>query len=218
MAGAEAIATLRRLWIEGGADWHHSCHGTLRRRVSSQLESLSVGRRRGDEANISTESGAAKAKARVSRPDEFEQRPNNSEAATCKGPKTPGSCDPLQVAALMRTGRFKRGDRVLRRRDFQRIGRVGRRRATPFFAVLIASANGEVGVERSRLGMMVGRRVGNAVARNRVKRAVREWFRHHRGEFEECVEVVVIARRGAAELSTREIGKILKELLLPGKR
>jgi len=67
-----------------------------------------------------------------------------------------------------------------------------------------------------RLGVTVSRRVGNAVVRNRVKRGVREWFRHKRGELEEPLEVVVIARQAASKLSAMEISNELNGLLKGG--
>ena len=59
----------------------------------------------------------------------------------------------------------------------------------------------------------MSRRVGNAVVRNRVKRAIREWFRHSRSELEEGVDIVVIARQGAAEQGVDEIARELSRLL-----
>ena len=57
---------------------------------------------------------------------------------------------------------------------------------------------------RSRLGVTVSRRIGNAVARNRVKRRVRECFRKViRDRLPAGTSIVVIARGGAAAL---EIG------------
>ena len=54
---------------------------------------------------------------------------------------------------------------------------------------------------RASLGLVVSRKVGNAVARNRVKRRVRDWFRRNRAVLgSDGVDLVVIARRGAAEL------------------
>ena len=63
---------------------------------------------------------------------------------------------------------------------------------------------------RARLGVTVSRKVGNAVTRNRVKRGIREWFRHHEGPLEG--DVVVIARPGAGELSPEETRRELGEL------
>lgn len=51
---------------------------------------------------------------------------------------------------------------------------------------------------RSCLGLVVGRRVGGAASRNRVKRCVREWFRRSREAFPEAMDIVVIARARAA--------------------
>jgi len=57
---------------------------------------------------------------------------------------------------------------------------------------------------QAHLGLAVRRRVGNAVARNRVKRRIREWFREARADLPPETDWVVIARSGAAELASRE--------------
>lgn len=59
------------------------------------------------------------------------------------------------------------------------------------------------GGNRKRLGLTVSRKVGNAVVRNRVKRRVRAWFREARSTFPGAWDIVVIARRQAAELEFR---------------
>jgi ribonuclease P protein component len=82
-------------------------------------------------------------------------------------------------------------------RDFQRVNRTGTRRAAAHFVAVVAPSRGDVG---PKLGLAVSRRVGNAVARNRVKRRVREWFREMRAELPPATDWVVIARAGAAEL------------------
>jgi ribonuclease P protein component len=66
--------------------------------------------------------------------------------------------------------------------------------------------------EGSRLGLVVSRRVGGAVVRNRVKRVVREWFRRNRAAFPGDLELVVIARSEAAKLSTGEAWRELSAL------
>ena len=66
-------------------------------------------------------------------------------------------------------------------------------------------------VASPRLGITVSRKVGNAVARNQIKRRVREWFRHSRGQLAPGCQLVVIGRRGAAQLSGAEMAKSLDD-------
>jgi len=63
-----------------------------------------------------------------------------------------------------------------------------------------------------KLGLAVSRRVGNAVARNRVKRHVREWFRRNRDKLPPATDWVVIARKGAAELAAAALASELGRL------
>ena len=96
------------------------------------------------------------------------------------------------------TGRFRRTDRLLHSRDFQRIIAGGRRRESRSFVVFIYRDGSR------RIGITVSKKVGNAVIRNHIKRQIREWFR---GAKERCgnVEIVVIARPPARGLPTAVI-------------
>ena len=59
--------------------------------------------------------------------------------------------------------------------------------------------------EGSRMGVTVSRRVGVAVARNRVKRRVREFFRLHRNELQPPSDIVIVDRAGADSLSFKDV-------------
>ncbi len=64
----------------------------------------------------------------------------------------------------------------------------------------------------ARLGMAVSRRVSTrAVERNRIKRLIRESFRHHRARLP-AVDVLVIAHRGAAGQPARVLRDELEQL------
>lgn len=80
----------------------------------------------------------------------------------------------------------------LRRGDFQRVTAEGIKVSARHFQVFVRE-RGDGG--RTRLGITVTRRVGNAVRRNRIKRLVREWFRQRSDELGSC-DLVVIAKRG----------------------
>ena len=124
-----------------------------------------------------------------------------------------------------KTGGFKPSDRLLDGRDFQRVLRAGRRRSLPELVVVTTATRttgrsdargagrGAHPGPTSRLGITVGRKAGPSVQRNRFKRRVREWFRHHRGELATPVDIVVIARRPAVDLSLAELGDRLSRLL-----
>ncbi len=101
-------------------------------------------------------------------------------------------------------------DRVRSRRDYQRLSRRGRRHRVGHF-VLVAGEGWDA--PRTRLGLTVSRKVGNAVARNRVKRRIREWFRRERTVLREGRDLIVIARPGAAELDVATTHEELRELL-----
>lgn len=105
--------------------------------------------------------------------------------------------------------RLRRSMRLRNPRDFQRVNHTGTRRSSTHFVAVIAPARGDVA---PKLGLAVSRRVGNAVARNRVKRRVREWFRRSRGELPPATDWVLIARSGAAELDSRSIHAELAQL------
>jgi ribonuclease P protein component len=114
--------------------------------------------------------------------------------------------------------RFPRAVRLRSSRDYQRISGRSHRIRTPHFTVLISDDQkpGTI-VAGARLGLTASRKVGNAVARNRVKRRIREWFRRHDVIREMALDVVVIARVGAAVLSSREIGAELSGVARCGR-
>jgi len=88
--------------------------------------------------------------------------------------------------------RFRPDDRLHHKRDFDRIHSAGIRLPGRHFT-LIATPSA---LERSRLGVALGRKVGNAVVRNRARRRLREVFRRQRGMLPGSFDVVVVGRPG----------------------
>jgi ribonuclease P protein component len=52
----------------------------------------------------------------------------------------------------------------------------------------------ENGLNESRLAVVIGRKYGNAVKRNRFKRLVREFFRLWKDKFVVCLDIVFLAK------------------------
>lgn len=102
-----------------------------------------------------------------------------------------------------------RRERLLRPSDFQAVLRSGRRARDPYFVV--ATRANDTG--RARLGVTVSRRVSlKAVVRNRIKRQIRESFRHTKPDLP-GTDIVVVAYGPAATAANTELKKSLVTLL-----
>jgi ribonuclease P protein component len=96
--------------------------------------------------------------------------------------------------------------RLSRSAEFDRVYRKGRS-AGARHLVLYAFPRERDGADESegaRLGVSVGRRVGGAVARNRVKRLLREAFWSLESSLADDRDWVIVARAEAAALAERD--------------
>ncbi len=98
--------------------------------------------------------------------------------------------------------------RLRRSADFDRVRREGRTWSHPLF-VLIAAPN-PMGV--TRIGVVAGRRVGRAVARNRAKRLLREAARHLHPHLATGWDLVLIARPPILTVKGPQVEAALEEL------
>jgi ribonuclease P protein component len=86
------------------------------------------------------------------------------------------------------------GDRDLflkRNRDIEYAKKHGRRISTAFFNMMICATD----VSGTRVGIVVGKRFGGAVSRNRVKRLFRELTRQVHGQLLQGHALVVFPKR-----------------------
>lgn len=91
----------------------------------------------------------------------------------------------------MRDESFPREARVLRRPEFDAVFGEGRSRADDRI-IVYARPRPEGGP--ARIGLVVGRKYGNAVDRNSWKRRFREAFRRRRGDLPDAYDFVVLPR------------------------
>lgn len=106
--------------------------------------------------------------------------------------------------------RLQPWERLRHRHEYQRVFQHGTKQVSSAFILYVLPTSGP----RSRLGLAVSKRVGKAVARNQVKRRTREFFRRHKAQLDPTCDVVVVARRKAAEVphaeSTRQFLTLLR--------
>lgn len=93
----------------------------------------------------------------------------------------------------MHSQRFRPQDRLRSPLEFDR---VFASKAYAADGVLVAHAHAN-GLPRSRIGLSISRKFGNAVVRNRWKRHLREAFRRQRLQIPAGLDLVVRPRRGA---------------------
>ncbi|MCW0221400.1 MAG: ribonuclease P protein component [Prosthecobacter sp.] len=87
-------------------------------------------------------------------------------------------------------------------RDFARVKEKGRSQAGRFFVLALLR---DESIADFQFGLVTSKRLGNAVARNRVRRQIREIIRAHRAEIAPGWQIVTIARWRAAEADFAEM-------------
>ena len=86
---------------------------------------------------------------------------------------------------------WPRERRITRRAEYTACYDGGERRYTKYFVVFARSSE-DLG--NGRLGLAVTKKCGNAVARNRIKRVLRAFFRLHQHEMP-CMDIVVTPKK-----------------------
>ena len=99
--------------------------------------------------------------------------------------------------------------------DIEHLRREGRSLAHPLLVLLMLPNNREL----ARFGFAVGRRIGKAVRRNRIKRRMREAVRQRlaRQEVAPGWDILLIARRPIADASYQQVDEAIGLLLRRAK-
>jgi len=101
---------------------------------------------------------------------------------------------------------FPNAVRIRKRAEFLKLSASKQKTTVRGFLVVW----GENNLQTARLGITASRKIGCAVVRNRVKRLLREFFRHNRLGMV-AVDVNVIARRESAQMSYSDVMLELKK-------
>jgi len=155
------------------------------------------------EADLSTKKAQKKKEPWLSQEDVVTRWKAGAEE-----PPSQGAQAPLPLGGVDTS--MRREDRLRKQADFDRVFDQGESFANSLAVLYVLSG---VSDARSRVGFVTGRRLGNAVTRNRLKRRYREALRQLWDKVSWGHDLVVLPRRAGKSAGFREIQEALRELL-----
>lgn len=109
------------------------------------------------------------------------------------------------------TSTRKRGGRLSRSGDFDRVYRQGRSQANRYLVLYTFPRSDS---DPPRFGVSISRKVGGATVRNGLKRLLKESFRLHGERFATGSDYVAVVRPDLRELAQRDGQQAVSEQLL----
>ncbi|MBI5303836.1 MAG: ribonuclease P protein component [Chloroflexi bacterium] len=104
---------------------------------------------------------------------------------------------------------MKRAFSLRRGEDFQRAWDGGKSWSHPLVILRIRTNSLSI----NRFGFVAGKKLGNAVARNRAKRRLREAMRHRLTQIASGYDIIVIARTGVVRATFNELDTAIETLI-----
>lgn len=143
--------------------------------------------------------------SRYNRQSSDSSDPNKSRVGT------PVSMHTESPQHLSRRRTLPKAARLLRPAEFASVFKNGERMQNRFFSIIHAQSH--VAGRRCRLGIAVSKKnVRLAVARNRLKRIIREWFRTT--NLSSTGDIIVMARPGSGSASPHQLRQSLANMKL----
>ena len=106
---------------------------------------------------------------------------------------------------------FSKKERLTKRPEFEKVLAEGKKNRVDKLCTVFSLPNP---LDRKRLGIIASKKVGNALARNRVKRTIREIFRQVKHQIVPSTDIVVISGKGMVAESYKNIDEKLSNALL----
>ena len=103
---------------------------------------------------------------------------------------------------------FRKENRIKSKNAFQIVYKTGRS-VVDSMSVMYVLPNEEKNI---KIGLAVGKKMGSAVTRNRVKRLMREVFRHRKAELKDSVQIIWVARKKLVEADIYTYDRIFMRL------
>ena len=95
-----------------------------------------------------------------------------------------------------------------RNKDFQYVYKNGKSLANKYLIMYVLENNQSI----NHIGISVSKKVGNSIVRHRVTRLIRESYRLHEDIFNSGLDIVVIDRNNASDISYAEVESALLHL------
>jgi ribonuclease P protein component len=152
-----------------------------------------------DEADLSAQEAQASPDPWFPGAERYPLRSGDPAAPASEGPQ---ATHPLTLSSKGRPDARRR--RLSRSGDFDRVYREGNSRGNRFLVLYSFARREDDASDGARLGLSVGRKIGKAVTRNKVKRAIRESFWELSEGLEAGHDYVIVARPGVEGLLERE--------------
>ena len=105
---------------------------------------------------------------------------------------------------------MKKEYRVKKEKEFQNVFKKGKSTANRQFVVYVLHKENQ---DHFRIGLSVSKKIGNAVARNRIKRLIRQFFLEHEIGLAQDKDYVIIARKPVAEMDFNQVTSSLEHVL-----
>ena len=91
---------------------------------------------------------------------------------------------------------------------FREVYKRGKSLANKYLVIYVLENNLEI----NRLGISVSKKVGNSVVRHHLARLIRESYRLHEDMFNSGLDIVVVARKSAADINYHDMESALLHL------
>lgn len=105
---------------------------------------------------------------------------------------------------------MKKAYRIKRNEEFQRIFNAGKSFANRELVIYYIKKNHQT---HFRVGLSVGKKIGNAVMRNQIKRYLREAFISLEDKINPDLDIIIIARNPTINMNYHQIKRSLSHLL-----
>ncbi len=92
---------------------------------------------------------------------------------------------------------FAPSERIRKQKDFFHLYKEGKRYRGKYFTLIYLSSASSV----SRMAVVVSKKVGNAVKRNKIKRWIRTLFRRNKSLLKHPIDIVIIIKKEILEAS-----------------